>query len=120
MILFSVGFIFATEIAKAYRNYPDLMNTRLAGKTIIVEGDLASVNLNDDNDAGSFLIQAAFNGSSLGFGLCNLNSGANALYEKYKSIENKKIKVKGVLAAQAPSDKDSSRSAFVLDNCTVQ
>ena len=100
--------IYATEIAKAFRTYPDLINTRLAGKTIVVEGDLASVNLNPDDDAGSLLIKTGFNGSSDGFGLCKLNSGAGALYEKTKPIENKKIKVKGVLAAKDPSDRDSS------------
>jgi hypothetical protein len=72
--------IFATELGKAYLIHPDLMSTRLTGKTIVVEGETKVVGFPDEDDSGSTSIKTSSSDSSQGYILCKYKTGAKALY----------------------------------------
>lgn len=113
--------IYATEIARAFQTHPDLMKTRLIGKTIVVEGDVKGVGDYKDDDSGSIALKTARAGyPDAGYLLCKLKSGGKALYEKNKQAEIKTLKIKGTVVPKDPSDPVSSEAVVVLENCAVQ
>jgi hypothetical protein len=110
----------AAALSNAYLNHPDLMNARLTGKTIVVEGGVNIVGLYDEDDSGSLSLKTSDSDSNRGYILCKLKTGGKALYEKAEEVEKKKIKIKGTVVSKKSQDGDSSGAVFVLDNCTVQ
>lgn len=112
--------IFATEIAKAFRSHPDLMKTRLVGKTVIVEGDVKGVGDYKDDDSGSIGLKTSYSDSDDGYILCKLKSGGKALYEMNEKSKIQKIKLRGTISAKDSSDPISREAVVVLENCAVQ
>ncbi len=112
--------IFATEIAKAFWSHPDLMKTRLVGKTVIVEGDVNDVGFPSDDDSGSISLKTNNPSSGEGYLLCKLKSGAKALFEKNEKTKIQKIKLRGTVSAKDSSSADTREAVVVLENCAVQ
>jgi hypothetical protein len=113
--------IYAPELDKAFRNYPDLFKKRLIGKTIIVQGDVKSVEPDlDNNDYGSIIISTSQEENRENNIMCKIKSGIKALYEKHEKNPLKNIKVKGTIIEKDPNDITTAWTAIVLDNCTVQ
>jgi hypothetical protein len=114
--------IFASELTKTLRVFPDLFKTRLIGKTVIVEGDKVSLGMPDDDneDSGSIDISASYDRTNDNNITCRMKSGIKVLYDKNEKTPLKNIKVKGTIIAKDPNDIATAWTAIVLDNCTVQ